>query len=97
MSIQVFIHTLNKRAETPALLDSEATENFINHHYAIHLHLSIKQLLTPQKIFNVDGTTNRKGDIKLYTDLEVHIGAKHTNMRFFLTELSPQKMILRYP
>ena len=97
MSIRVFIHTPNKRAETPALLDSGATKNFINHHYATHLRLPIKQLATPRKIFNVDGTTNKKGDIKYYTDLEVCTGEKRTNMRFFLTELGPQKMILGYP
>ena len=97
MSIRVFIHTPNKRAETPALLNSGATENFINHHYATHLRLPIKQLVTPRKIFNVNGTTNRKGDIKYYTDLEVRTGEKCTNMRFFLTELGPQKMILGYP
>ena len=97
MSIRVFIHTPNKRAETPALLDSGATENFINYQYAIHLRLPIKWLATPQKIFNVDGTMNKKGNIECYTNLEVRTGEKHTNMRFFLTELGPQKIILGYP
>ena len=62
-----------------------------------HLRLPIKQLAMPQKIFNIDGTMNKKGDIKCYTDLEVRTGEKHTNIRFFLTELGPQKMILGYP
>ena len=71
MSIRVYIHTSNKRAETPALLDSGATENFINHRYATHLCLPIKRLPNPRKVFNVDGTPNKKGDIQFYTDLEV--------------------------
>ena len=33
MSIKVFVHTLSKRAETSALLDTGATENFINEAY----------------------------------------------------------------
>jgi len=41
-------------------------------------------------VFNVDGTLNKKGDIIFYTDLEVHTGEKHTNMRFFLMDLGPQ-------
>jgi len=45
----------------------------------------------------VDGTTNQKGNITFYLDLEVRIGEKRTNMRFFLTELGPQQMILGYP
>jgi RNase H-like domain found in reverse transcriptase/Reverse transcriptase (RNA-dependent DNA polymerase)/Integrase zinc binding domain/Chromo (CHRromatin Organisation MOdifier) domain len=97
MSIRVFIHTPSKRAETPALLDSGATENFINHSYATYLRLPVKRLPTPRKIFNVDGTTNKRGDIRFYTDLEVRTGERRTNMRFFLTELGPQKMILGYP
>ena len=97
MSIRVYLHTLNKRAETPALLDSGATENFINHRYATHMRLPVKKLPTPRKVFNVDGTPNKKGDIQFYTDLEVRTGQKNTNMRFFLTDLGPQRMILGYP
>jgi hypothetical protein len=50
-----------------------------------------------RKVFNVDGTLNKKGDILFYTDLEVRTGQKYTNMRFFLTDLGPQRLILGYP
>src|SRR6266849_1705506 len=97
MSIRVFLHTSRKRAETPALLDSGATENFINHRYAQSLNLPVKRLPNPRKVYNVDGTTNQREDILFYTDLEVRIGENRTNMRFFLTELGPQRIILGYP
>jgi hypothetical protein len=97
MSIQVYIHTASKRAETPALLDTGATENFINHQYATHLRLPVKHLQNPQRVYNVDGTPNKKGEIQFYTDLVVRTGERRTNMRFFLTELGPQRMILGYP
>jgi len=97
ISIQVFLHTLKKRAETPALLDLGATENFINHWYAQSLNLPVKRLPNPRKVYNVDGTTNQREDICFYTDLEVRTGENCTNMRFFLTELGPQWMILGYP
>ena len=87
MSLRTFIHTSNKRVETPALLDSGATENFINANYAQYLRLPIKKLTTPQKVYNVDGTPNRKGNIVAYTDLEVRTSEKRTNMRFFITDL----------
>jgi hypothetical protein len=96
MSIRVFIHTLNKRAETPVLLDSGATKNFINQQYVLQLRLPIRRLPTPHKIYNVDSTLNRKGDILFYTNLEVSTGEKHVNMRFFLTDLGSQQMILGY-
>jgi len=97
MSIKVYLHTPSKRAETTALLDSGATENFINHQYTQQLWLPVKRLAIPRKVFNADGTTNQKGDITFYSDLEVRTGEKCINMQFFLTELGPQRMILGYP
>ena len=97
MSIKVYVNTSNKRAETSALLDSGATENFITTHYANWLRLPIKQLPRARKVCNVDGTTNKQGDITHFTDLEVQTGTKRIKMRFFLTDLGEQKVILGYP
>jgi hypothetical protein len=91
MSIRVFLHTSSKRAEAKALLDSGATENFINEGYARWLRMPFKRLEKPRMVFNVDRTPNRTGDIKFYTDLEVQTGDQKTRMRFFLTDLGPQK------
>ena len=74
MSIQVFLHTSNKRTETTALLDSGATENFISKKYAQWLRLPFKRLIKPRVVYNVDGSKNKQGDIKFYTDLEVQTG-----------------------
>ena len=97
MSIRVFLHTSSKRAEASALLDSGATENFINEGYARWLRIPFKRLRTPREVYNVDGTPNKNGQIEFFTDLEVRTGEQRTKMRFFLTELGPQKMILGYP
>ena len=97
MSIRVFLHTSNKRAETTALLDSGATENFISKQYAQWLRLPFKRLVRPRAVYNVDGSKNKQGDIEFYTDLEVQTGGQKKNMRFFLTNLGPQNMILGYP
>jgi len=48
-----------KRAEAVALLDSGATENFLNLAYAKWLKLPIKQLPTPRTLLNVDGMENK--------------------------------------
>ena len=80
MSIKVYVNTSNKRAETSTLLDSGATENFITTHYANWLRLPIKQLPRARKVCNVDGTTNKQGNIMHFTDLEVQMGAKRIKM-----------------
>ncbi len=97
MTVRVFIHSNSKRAETISLLDSGATENFLNLDYAKWLKLPIKRLPFPRKLFNVDGTENKAGQLQFYTDLAIRTGSTTTNMRFFLTQLGEHKAILGYP
>ena len=51
----------------------------------------------PRKLFNVDGTRNRAGDLKYYVDLNMRTGSRNTNLRYFLTDLGDHKVILGYP
>ncbi len=97
MTVRVFIHLNSKRAETISLLDLGATENFLNLDYAKWLKLPIKKLPFPRKLFNVDGTENKAGQLQFYTDLAIRTGSTSTNMRFFLTQLGEHKAILGYP
>src|SRR5487761_513297 len=97
MTIRFFIHSRSKRAKSLALIDSGATENFISLEYVKYLHLPIKRLAQPQKLFNVDKTLNKGGDLQYYTDLQVQTGTQRTNLRFFLTNLGENKAILGYP
>jgi hypothetical protein len=59
-----------KRAKVVALVDSGATENFLNLTYTKWLQLPIKTLKTPWKLYNVDGMENKAGELHYYTDLE---------------------------
>jgi len=86
----------SKRAETTSLLDSGATENFLNLDYTKWLRLPIKRLLFLRKLFNVDRTENKAGQLQFYTDLAIQTGRTTTNMRFFLTQLGEHKAILGY-
>ena len=97
MTLRVFMHSRSKRADTIALLDSGATENFMSLQYAKYLHLPIKVLKEPRKLFNVDGTPNRAGDLKYYTDLHTRTGTQQRTLRYFLTDLGENKVILAYP
>ena len=97
MTLKVFLHSRDQRAETSALLDSGATENFIHPSYTRRKKLSVKVLLHPRKIVNVDGTPNTAREIKYYTDLEMSQGSKRVNLRFFLTDIGERDIILGYP
>ncbi len=71
MTVHIFIHSKNKRAETISLLDSGATKNFLNLDYMKWLKLPIKRLPFPRKLFNVDETENKAGQLQFYTDLAI--------------------------
>ena len=91
------MHLRSKRADTIALLDSGATENFMSLQYVKYLHLPIKVLKEPRKLFNVDGTPNQAGDLKYYTDLHTRTGTQQRTLRYFLSDLGENKVILGYP
>jgi hypothetical protein len=97
MTVRTYIHSKSKQAEAVALLDSGATENFLNLKYAEWLQLPIKRLPQPRQLFNIDGTENRMGKLQFFTDLDVRTGTQHVALRFFLSELGENKMILGYP
>ncbi len=92
MMLRIYLHSKLKRA-----LDSGATENFMSLDYAKHLHLLIKTLKEPQRLFNVDGTLNKAGDLKYYMDLGTQTGTSTRTLRYFLSNLGNSRVILGYP
>jgi hypothetical protein len=97
MTVHTFIHLKSKRAEAVTLLDSGATENFMNLQYAKYLQLPIKRLKESCKVYNVNGTPNHSGELQYFTDLQVQTGTQHSTLQFFLSDLGENKAILGYP
>jgi hypothetical protein len=97
MTICTFLHSRLKRAEAVALLDSGATENFMNLQYAKYLQLPIQQLKEPRKLYNVNGTQNQSRDLQYFMDLQVQTGTQRSTLRFFLLNLGENKVIFGYP
>ena len=75
-SVQVqFVLVSYKRETTEiSLLDTRATENFIDSETIKKLRLGMKELPYQRPVFNVDGTPNRQGKISHYYDLMVSQG-----------------------
>ena len=74
MMLCIYMHSKLKRADTIALLDSGATENFMSLQYMKYLQLPIKVLAELRRLFNVDRTRNKAGDLKYYTNLHTRTG-----------------------
>ncbi len=91
------MHSKSKRANTIALLDLGATKNFMSLQYAKYLQLLIKVLKEPRRLFNMDGTQNKAGDLKYYTDLHTRTGTMQRTLWYFLSDLGENQVILGYP
>jgi hypothetical protein len=97
MTVRCYLHLIAKRAEVVTLVDLGAIENFLNLLYAKWLRLPIKTLKTPWKLYNVNGTENKAGELCHYTDLEMRTRTAVTKLWFFLSDLGEHKAILGYP
>jgi hypothetical protein len=78
-------------------LDCGATGKFIDQIYARSKGLELEPLDKPIKVYNVDGTLNKRGTIRQYVDLNVEIHGKICKERFLVTGLGKQKIILGFP
>jgi hypothetical protein len=97
MHIPVSICTSYFMADKQALVDSGATDNFINATFAARMKLGMKELPTLKKIFNIDNTTNKSGKITHYLDLDVCAKGIHKEMCFLITDIGSEDILLGYP
>jgi Retroviral aspartyl protease len=80
-----------------ALIDSGATENFIDYRTAIRWRVKAKDLRRPRKVYNVDGMENQGGIISKSCVLRVRRGEQQVAQRFYITNLGQDRVILGYP
>jgi predicted aspartyl protease len=97
MKIPVSFRTSQAMADKSILVDSGATDNFIDPRLIKRLGLGTQKLDRPKKIWNIDGTNNKAGLIQEYVDLEIRTGDKEKQMQFLITDLGLEDLILGYP
>ena len=97
MKILVSFRTAYARADKQILVDSGATDNFIHPQLIKRLALGTQKLEHTRKIWNIDGTNNKAGRITEYVDLSIQTGQKQNKMRFLVTNLGHEDLILGYP
>ena len=85
------------QAEETALLDSGATENFVDFKTICQLRLGTKKLIVPRPVYNVDGTPNFHRTIMQTCKLWIKQGNKKAKQTFYATNLGKDRFILGYP
>ena len=91
-----FLFNKQKVAEI-ALLDSGATNNFIDQKAVERLHVQTTRLPQPHILYNVDKTENKSGQITRYIDLEITRGMEVCIQRFYIADLGTNHFILGFP
>ena len=97
MKIPVSFRTSHAMTDKHILVDSGATDNFIDPRLITQLGLGTRLLERPQKIWNIDETNNQAGMLTQYMDLSVRTGKREEDMRFLVTSLGNEDLILGYP
>jgi hypothetical protein len=78
-------------------MDSGAMDNFIHPRFLRQMGLGTRKLATPKRLYNVDNTTNRAGQVTDYVDLDVRTNDIHKEMRFLVSDIGREDAILGYP
>jgi hypothetical protein len=87
----------NELIETQPLVDSGAGGIFMDQNYARKHRFNLTKLEYLITARNVDGTENKQGTIRYYTDLDIQVNSKTNTERFLITGLGNQKIILELP
>ena len=93
----IFVHKRDLKTEEKALIDSGATENFLDYQTVKRLDLGTQKLETPRPIINADGTPNGKGTLTRCTELLVSHNGKEERQQFYIADLGTDRMILGFP
>jgi hypothetical protein len=97
MKVPISVRTSYSKADLPCLVDSGATDNFIHPRFLQRMGLETRKLTTPKRLYNVDDTTNRAGQVTDYVDLDVRTNNIHKEMRFLVSDIGHEDAILGYP
>jgi hypothetical protein len=90
------VMTLNHKTEQ-ALIDSGATENFIDLQTIEWLLLLIRKLQQPRVIYNIDGTFNQAESIMHKCQLKIKFKDLTKKIDFYVTSLGQDWIVLGFP
>ena len=97
MKVPISVHTSYNKADLRCLVDSGATDNFIHPRFVRRMKLGMQELDQPKKLYNIDDTTNKVGNVTHYVDLMVETAGRRKEMHFLVSNVGREDAILGYP
>ena len=87
LNMKISFRIARSMAEETALIDSGATDNFIDEDTWGKLGIGKMELSKPITVHNVDGMENRQGKLTHYCWLRIVKGERTKLQRFYITSL----------
>jgi len=87
----------SKMADIEGLVDSGATVCFMSPTFIRQMNLGTRPLQKPKKIWNIDNTENKDGLITHYLELNVQTKGVCRDLRFLVTNIGNEDIVLGYP
>jgi hypothetical protein len=97
MKSDISLQTSTSRAILSALIDSEATKNYIHPRIVKGYNLPWQKLAQPYIICNSGNSVNHSGIIKRVIHLDLQYAGKQIPYQFLVADIGDDEMILGYP
>jgi hypothetical protein len=97
LKIPTLLQSSHSKAERQVLVDSGATDNFISEKVLKRMKIGKIRFKNPRTIWNIDGTHNKAGTINFFVNLQVRAGPQIKEMKFLVTDLGEDEIVLGYP
>ena len=97
LCIPIKILVNNQIIETTAIIDCSATGSFINLELIVLAKFPLQRLDRQVKVYNVDGTTNSKGNIVWETNVNLQFPKHQENVKLMVLNLGRKQIILGMP
>jgi hypothetical protein len=97
MKMPVLLQCTHSKAKKQVIVDSGATSNFISSKLLRKMKIGKRNLPKPRTIWLMHGTRNEERHITHYVDLLVRCGDKSKELKFLITDLGEEEIVLGYP
>ena len=97
MKVPFKCRTASAKATERALIDSGATENFVDNATWQRMGVGRSKLPRPLRLLNVNSTENRQGEVTHRCCLRIKYNDKEDVQDFFIANLGKDRIILGYP
>ena len=97
INMKIPFRSLSKQTEEMVLIDSGATENFLDKNTWEKMGIGSHKTVKPIMVYNVDGTENSQGKITYYCWLRIFYMGKQKLQCFYIASLGKESIILGYP